>query len=1243
MKTILIALAAALMLPPLFAAVPDPATYVPDASKSDIYLPYLKRIPLSGWWKLNKVSNDRKNNPDDDGRKGNFQAADFDDSGWTKDLVPNDIHVPFLIRIPEKTGWAEMQQAIPREVREWGGVAYFRRDFTAPELGGGERAILTFDEVGGDFTLYVNGRKIGEGAPGDPPDRYLGPGSPQSFDITDALRPGKKNNITLRLFSSGEPVRWGWAAKAGILGLVYLDIRPAAWTANILVTPQKNLKDVLFDCIVSGSDRKADEDGWTGEIFEWNSGKKVASFPFGNPHGEDGIRMISGTGRIDDARLWSCESPFLYGVRVRNARGEVAGVQRFGMRVFGVKDGNFVLNGKPVMLRGLTHHGHALYQFFRHGWMHAFRLNVDDVCRRYWQLLGKDANVNHIRIHSETFPRGLYDVFDEFGIIVTDELAYPAIRIKTPERADQIDVKGFDGASDPRGNLRPEFVKKTKERIRNSYSHPSICTYSFGNEIRQYDNPQVEGLLNHLYDLYGSVDKQQRPRTNSSGRFWKDGSNVKELLEREKLDYIDTHDYTGSINNFPLAYCEPVVKHFHETVRKYCGENAPPVVNGETVYMSDHYFQKIFDPIWKSESDPQPDWDKFLYMIDRWSKDEPQNSFLSYYWVRNWGSKGYQFNRPVGRGVYTERILEVQRKSWPDQDGYENLSDPYFSMSNAWPFDRAGFTKNVAFDYLARVNSPVIAVLDYIAPNRFAGETVTSRVTAVNNGESEKKAVRFEAYLERDGKKESPVSLDLGDLAPAEKKVVPFEFNLPAKPGTWKLVYQLVSGDKVLNKRDFELNLNSRQELFRPIATKKKVALYDASEVFGGLKPYSTARLLKAFGVPFQSIRSFDKLGGFDVLVVGAESIDGRVQEGASQIRAFVENGGRLLVFEQNRTGRIPFLPELEYVLAGPGQFSEILQADHPALAEMTQAELFCWNQGDWSIYRNYISPISRAALLLGGDTTQWGSDHFGMVAAHLRLGKGDVLLCQAEATKCLKDDSGAARFARNLLETVLNDATRSKASEFVGLPVPKFAPLAVASAFRVDLRNAANRAFADETAGDGKGGWTDQGPDNDLASFPTGDQVFNGIPFGIIKPGENGGRACVFVSNHPARHLPPESKPVLVNAKLKRLLFLHSAGWVSEKQNPQAGEYVVTYASGRQAVVPLVAGENIGDWWNASAKKHSNCECGWSGMNPSSTVGVYLFEWTNPHPEDPIRDIVLKAKNNAVVGLVGLTGEKEK
>ena len=1224
----------------LCAATPDPAAFEPDLSKSDIYLPHLKRTPLSGWWKLKKVSSDRKNNPDDEGTRKQFFAADFDDSGWTKDIVPNDLHVPFLMKLPEVTDWLGMWRTLPQEDREWGGVVWFRKEFTAPAMKKNERAVLTFDEVAGDFTLYVNGKKIGDGAPYTPPELYRGPHIPQSFDITDALRPGK-NKIAVRLFHSGYPVLWGWGGKAGILDLVYLDIRPPAYTANILVTTRKNLKDIFFECILSGSKESRDTDGWTGEIFEWNSGKKAAEVPFGRQYTEDGLNLVSGSVQMKNPKLWSCESPFLYGIRVRNANGDVVGVQRFGVRTFGVKDGNFVLNGKPVMLRGLTHHGQDPYPMWRHGWLHAFRTNINDIYRRYWAILGRDANVNHIRIHSSTHSRMQYDVLDEYGILITDELAYPETAIKNAARSDMISVKGFDGATDEQGNLRPEFVKKTKERIRNSYSHPSICTYSFGNEIRQYDDPRVEKLLNSLYDLFHKVDKQQRPTTNSSGRFWKDGSNVKEMHEREKLDYIDTHDYTGSINNFPLAYCEPVAGNFIETVRRYYGKNAPPIVNGETVYMGDHYYGETFDGIWKDKNDPQPDWDKMLYMLNQWHKDRPDQSFLSYYWIRNWGSKNYKYNRPLGRGIYTERILEAYRKCWPEYDGYENLCEPYFTLSNAWPFDRIEMKKNEAFPYLARVNSPVIAILDYIAPNRFTGEEFTTKLHAINNSEADLQNVRFEAVIERGGKTVSRTEQKIGSLASNEKKILPLKIKTPQDPGAYRLVWRLVSGGKVLNERERGLKLRSRADVFRPVKTAKKIALYDASAVFGGLKPYSTLKTLNAFGLSFTPVRTFEKLNGFDILILGSDSIDGRIQENGEKIRDFVEKGGRLLVFDQNSIGRIPFLPELEYVLAGPGQFSEILKADHPALKGLTQDEFFCWNQNDWSVYRNFITPVSRAALLTGGDATQWGADHFGMIAAHLKLGKGDILFCQAEVTKTLQADSGAAQFTRNLLETVTDDSTRKNASEFTGHPVPKAKPLPKANALPLSLRDAANMGFADPVAKDGKGGWTDQGPENDLSPFPAEKQFFNGIPFQIIDPQSNDGRSCVMISDNPQLRFKPESKPIPVNAKLKRLLFLHSGAWMDEAKKTHAGDYIITYESGKQTAVPIIAGDNIGDWWNAASKRFPQADCAWSAMNKSGVVGIYLFEWKNPDPNDPIRNIVLKGRNSAVVGLIGLTGEK--
>ena len=64
-----------------------------------------------------------------------------------------------------------------------------------------------------------------------------------------------------------------------------------------------------------------------------------------------------------------------------------------------------------------------------------------------------------------------------------------------------------------------------------------------------------------------------------------------------------------------------------------------------------------------------------------------------------------------------------------------------------------------------------------------------------------------------------------------------------------------------------------------------------------------------------------------------------------------------------------------------------------------------------------------------------------------------------------------------------------------------------------LDLRGCANQGFADETADDGKGGWTDQGPANDLLMLKPGKQVMDRTPFDIIDPGSNGGRSCIVLA----------------------------------------------------------------------------------------------------------------------------------
>ena len=62
-------------------------------------------------------------------------------------------------------------------------------------------------------------------------------------------------------------------------------------------------------------------------------------------------------------------------------------------------------------------------------------------------------------------------------------------------------------------------------------------------------------------------------------------------------------------------------------------------------------------------------------------------------------------------------------------------------------------------------------------------------------------------------------------------------------------------------------------------------------------------------------------------------------------------------------------------------------------------------------------------------------------------------------------------------------------------------APWALASP--IPLGDAANVPLVDDIAGDGIGGWTDQGAENSLSGFPSGKVTFEGLPF-VIPPGES-------------------------------------------------------------------------------------------------------------------------------------------
>ena len=1215
----------------LLSADIPPERFEPDFSHCDVYRGILRNIPVSGWWKLKKVENSSGNPQNDTGRRERWFAMEFDDSSWSRELVPGNLHEPFTDPKPD------------RKTRNWGGVAYFRRTVELPPLKKNERVILRFDDLTGSAEIYFNGKKAGQKTfTKGLKNQHSGTWFPDLFDVTDFARSGK-NTIAVRFYHNGKMSVAPWSDNGpaiGILGNVWLELRPAAWSRTILIDPQKDLRTIRAEILMEGSADTGDTGGWTAEVSEVKSGRKVAQGKFSAPYTEDGKRRVSLRLTIPDAVPWTPESPFLYMLTLRNARGEITGAQRFGMRTFEVKNGDFLLNGIPVMLRGLT------TGLIERGRNRAYLMNVNpgNAFRRYLQRL-KELNVNHMRLHTaRTTPIG-YDLFDELGFIITDEIDYPLTMLPNPKRADEIAIAGMEEASFQDGTLKPDYVARLKKRIWEIYSHPSICTFSFGNEIRNVQD-RTGRVLNNTYKVYRSIDKQSRPCTLSSGRYKKDTTNLRELRESDTTDYIDPHDYSGSINSSPLAYVETVARQFIQAMKKLY-DPPLPIINGETVYYASHYYPGLYNPVWKQESDRQPDWDVLESLFSprkgaaRMTRGQ---QMMSYYWIRNCGLRNYIFHRDLWRGIQTDRILGAQRRLWPDWDGYENLTGDLFHLPrNLYPFDKLKFEPNAGFGMVREINAPVIGFLNDPHPNRWSGDQFTAAGMVINNSSAPIRDVSMLVTLRLNGHTLHSIRCSVApEMAAGTKQEFPVTFRLPQTEGNGELVYQVYTGKELRNTRTLPLNLRNRETVIAPLKTAKKIALYDAGAVFAGLGPSTTDELLTAYGVKAEGIDSFRSLHRYDLLIIGANSLDSTVADNAGLIREYVRNGGRLLVFEQTVNGRIPFLPELRYTAVGPGQFSEILKFDHPAMKNMTQAEFFFWNQKDRSVYRSYITPFSRAALTLAGDTSQWGADNFGMDACHLRYGKGDVLLSQKEVTGLFRNDSGAAMYTRNILRTMTDDACRINAETFIALPPPKIKPPENRrKLYPVSLKPIANRAFADPVRGDGKGGWTDQGPDNDLAEMPVGRQKFAGIPFDITDPGKNDGCSCVMVSGRPEQKLAHRSRELMIGKRIRRLYFLHAGAWMQERSATPAGWYHIRYQSGKTVKIPLFPGKNISDWWSVSRDTATNAAIGWiRARKDNIVVGLNIFEWSNPVPDDPVASISLESRKETVLGLVGVTAE---
>jgi hypothetical protein len=168
-----------------------------------------------------------------------------------------------------------------------------------------------------------------------------------------------------------------------------------------------------------------------------------------------------------------------------------------------------------------------------------------------------------------------------------------------------------------------------------------------------------------------------------------------------------------------------------------------------------------------------------------------------------------------------------------------------------------------------------------------------------------------------------------------------------------------------------------------------------------------------------------------------------------------------------------------------------------------------------------------------------------------------------------------------------------------------------------VAITGACNTGFRDETPGDGRGGWTDQG-ENDIRSLPTGDVSLRGIPFHIIPPDQNNGKSCVVLQGK-GRERFPRTATIPLGRKCETLYFLHCCAW--GRTGARVGHYELVYGDGSTARIPLTCGRQITDWWSCFDTK--DAVVGWEGSNAEKdAVGLNILPVANPRPAQTIETV---------------------
>ena len=419
-------------------------------------------MSLNGTWKLIwNVLDDTMQMPEED-----FYGDDVDASKWDDMVVPGCLEMhgygdPLYINV--NYPFADNPPYISMKKGLVNSVGSYRRNFTLPEGWDKERVLLHFDGIYSGAYVWVNGKYVG----------YTEGGNMDAeFDVSKHVRTGE-NNLSVRV------IRWTDGSylegqdmwhMSGIHRDVYLMAVPKVFVRD------HSIKSQLSEDATSGSmfvnltldnrDSLATSKTYevrllspAGEVMFTQTGE--ATFLSTETEKTLSLAFEGLTGLMP----WTSDSPTLYTVEVvqKDADGkeESTFATKFGFNCAKIKNSQFLVNGKRVLLKGVNTQD-----------THPLKGRTMDIETMWKDLtLMKQNNVNIVR--SSHYPRSpkMNAMMDFLGMYHMDEA----------------DVEfhmnwNNGGRIHTSPTWRGPIVDRVERMVLRDRNHSSIVSWSLGNE-----------------------------------------------------------------------------------------------------------------------------------------------------------------------------------------------------------------------------------------------------------------------------------------------------------------------------------------------------------------------------------------------------------------------------------------------------------------------------------------------------------------------------------------------------------------------------------------------------------------------------------------------------------------------------------------------------------------------------------------------------------------------------------------